>query len=101
MQALTGFGRDFEGLVPKMNQYLMCTIHDIYIGMNEPGWKVSKWECLRGRGQVLAIGELENVDELQRNFIPPMVLWYINHTTTMEYWTKSYPVINIFSSLRS
>ena len=36
-----GFGRDFDGVVPKMNQYLMCTIHDIYIGMNEPGWKVS------------------------------------------------------------
>ena len=35
------FGRDSEGLVLKMNQYLMCKIHDIYIGMNEPGWKVS------------------------------------------------------------
>ena len=36
-----GFGRDFEALVPKMNQYLLCTIHDIYIGMNEASWKVS------------------------------------------------------------
>ena len=36
-----GFGRDFDGRLPKMNQHLMCTIHDIYIGMNEPGWKVS------------------------------------------------------------
>ena len=55
-----GFGRDFEGLVPKMNQYLMCTIHDIYIGMNEPGWKVSNWECLSGRGRVLAIDKLNS-----------------------------------------
>ena len=30
------FGRDFERLVPKMNQYLMGNVHDIYIGMNEP-----------------------------------------------------------------
>ena len=51
-----GFGRDFDGRLPKMNQYLMCAIHDIYIGMDEHGWKVSKWECLSGRGRVLAIG---------------------------------------------
>ena len=36
-----GFGRDFDCRLPKMNPYLMCIIHDIYIGMNEPGWKVS------------------------------------------------------------
>ena len=28
-----GFGRDLEVLVPKYNQYLMCNVHYIYIGM--------------------------------------------------------------------
>jgi len=45
-----GFVTYFEGLVSRINQYLMCTAYDIYIGMNEHGWKLSKWECLRGKG---------------------------------------------------
>ena len=38
-----GFESDFEALVPKMNQYLLCTIHDIYIGMND-GWRAGLTE---------------------------------------------------------
>ena len=33
--------RDFGGLVPKMNQYLIFNHSNIYFGMNEPAWKVS------------------------------------------------------------
>ena len=40
---VVGFGRDFEALVPKTNEYLMCEIHNNNMEVDGAAGKLFEW----------------------------------------------------------